>query len=418
MKKLILTFILLFIWPAYGRIFFGTPPDNLTLSQLNGDSRLVYNLAAGEELAGFIYNEVDDIVHLLIHTTAGSYLVSNQEKGTVYDEIAAFGYLTHIRQPVMVASRNGLDFLVVNHIEQDEGFTQIGSFASNLEDDTIAYQVLIDDGVAVITNGQLGRPYQIVSDPVISLSGSVAYSASNSEGQKLIVVNNEEFSTFLDYGFYSFGLYSNDLFYTAQTAEGWVVVKNHEVVSRPFTSIELFTLTNDGRQWAAVVVDNHHQFVVINGEEGLAHDHIFGLTTNRSGSLIGYGVFSNSSRTSSYVINSRRGPVFEDLHTLGFSLLNADFAYWGRENGRWVLVVNNNRYHGYINVLSRPYLADDGSFAYYWLSYNNQHILAITREDGQRRYFNNIIAAQQRNSRLYVLMAQGRELYLTNLVFD
>jgi hypothetical protein len=413
--------LLLLLLPAdrlFARIFFGTPPDIITFSEVEQTETPLYTLENSEVVEGFIYNADDNEAWLLLNNGEGKILVRNGEKKLFYDETASFGLLTYIKKPFMIGRRDNLDFLVIGDEESAEGYEQIGSFVSSRYDDYMAYQVLQGNRVAIKSSEGMGKAYAAVTDPVLSETGDLAYIATlDDNAARVLVVNGEEFNNYEDYGFYSYGNTGSTLYYTAKTEEGWVVVKEHEIVSKPYDSISLFETAGGGEGlWIAAVEQNGAAFCVVNGVEQSRYDYIFSLAVSTQGKLYAYGVLQNGNE-GGYSINGEEPQFFDDLYPLIFSDDETTFSYFAKKDGAWPLLFNNREVQRYRKPLSAPVLAADGNLAAYWLDIEGEQVLAVKNHE-DFYYYRDITAFVLQDDRVYILKEHNQNIYLTALDFS
>lgn len=193
-------------------------------------------------------------------------------------------------------------------------------FASNGKN--TVYKIKKGDQWSVIWNGQEGKLYDFVSNPVFSFDGSqIAYNAEI-DGQAYVVINNTQ-----------------------------------EI--NAYQKANYITFSKNGKTIAFVATKGSNAYVVISAQLS-DQTGLFG-TINESQTYKEIGIAKDPNGNSSAIIISADG---------------TKIAYVIKENGKTYIVINGQKSQGYDNISSFSF-SDDGK-SYTYQAQNGNSVLIIT----------------------------------------
>ncbi|MFZ2975381.1 MAG: hypothetical protein WA055_01980 [Candidatus Moraniibacteriota bacterium] len=178
-------------------------------------------------------------------------------------------------------------------------------FASNGKN--TVYKVKKGDQWSVIWNGQEGKTYDFVSNPVFSADGTqIAYNAEIG-GQAFVVVNNsQEINAYQKSNYITFSKNGKTIAFVATKGDNNYVVISAEIQnitatlkeSKSFKEIAIakdgdgnssaIIISDDGNKVAYVIKENDKIYVVVNGQKSQGYDDVLSFSFSEDGSSFTY----------------------------------------------------------------------------------------------------------------------------------
>ncbi|HRY82587.1 MAG TPA: hypothetical protein P5232_02720 [Candidatus Moranbacteria bacterium] len=178
-------------------------------------------------------------------------------------------------------------------------------FASNGK--STVYKIKKGDQWSVIWNGEEGKSYDFVSNPVFSSDGSqIAYNAEVG-GQAYVVINNtQEINAYQKSNYITFSKDGKTIAFVATKDENSYVVISAEIQnitetlkeSKSFKEIAVakdangnssaIIMNDDGSKIAYVIKENDKIYVVVNGQKSQGYDDVLSFSFSDDGSKFTY----------------------------------------------------------------------------------------------------------------------------------
>jgi hypothetical protein len=174
-------------------------------------------------------------------------------------------------------------------------------FASNGKN--TVYKIKKGDQWSVIWNGQEGKLYDFVSNPVFSSDGSqIAYNAEIGGQAYVVVNNNQEINAYQKANYIVFSKDGTTIAFVATKDDGSYVVISAEIQnitetlkeSKSFKEIALandadgnssaIIMNDDGSKIAYVIKENDKIYVVVDGQKSQGYDDILSFSFSEDGS--------------------------------------------------------------------------------------------------------------------------------------
>jgi hypothetical protein len=170
------------------------------------------------------------------------------------------------------------------------------------------YKIRKEDKWAVIWNGQEGKLYDAVSNPIFSSDGNnLAYVAQNGNQYYVVVNNNQEINAYQGVTYLTFNSTGNQIAFVSSKNQAYVVITSditngdaavaaNTTESQEYQSVVPASSSDgdsvsiiyspNGEDVVYVVEENGETYVVVNGEAGTKYDDIVEVYYNEEGQLV------------------------------------------------------------------------------------------------------------------------------------
>ncbi|HAT73922.1 MAG: hypothetical protein US30_C0003G0022 [Candidatus Moranbacteria bacterium GW2011_GWF2_36_839] len=202
-------------------------------------------------------------------------------------------------------------------------------FASNGKN--TVYKIKKGDQWSVIWNGNEGKTYDFVSNPVFSADGSqIAYNAEIG-GQAYVVVNNsQEINAYQKSNYITFSKNGKTIAFVATKGDNEYAVISAEILnitatlkeSKSFKEIAIakdgdgnssaIIMSDDGSKLAYVIKENDKIYVVVNGQKSQGYDDVISFSFSEDGSSFTYEAQNGTSIltiTNNQVVSSNNANI-------------------------------------------------------------------------------------------------------------